>query len=331
MSFGTLDRSAPPLFKHGPSAISRLAVYVALALFLMVADARFQLTDPVRQAVSTALYPVQWTLMKSWRLASGGADYFQSLETAQHELDAAREQMTKIVVQAHDAKELAEENAQLRKLLDLRGRLHVPSLAAEVVYEMPDSYTRRVVIDQGQAAGVQPGSPVMDERGVLGQVTRVLPFSSEVTLLVDRDQAIPVLVARTGVRSVAYGDASNLRADGMELRFMPGNADIEEGDLLTTSGVDGVYPPGLPVAQVVEVERRSDTAFSRIDCKPVARMQGGRHVVVLTPLDALRENTYPELARSSAVPAATAAPNAAATVLPAGATFAPVTQEGAPR
>lgn len=309
MSFGTLDRSAPPLFKHGPSAISRLAMYVALALFLMVADARFQLTDPVRQAVSTALYPVHWAIIKSLRLASGGADYLQSLEQAQRELDHARQQMTGMVVQARDAGELLRENAQLRGLLRLRPRLIVPSLPAEVVYEMPDSYTRRVVIDQGQAAGVVPGSPVMDERGVLGQVTRVLPFSSEVTLLVDHDQAIPVLIERTGERSVAYGDASNLRTDAIELRFIPGNADIEVGDVLTTSGVDGIYPPGLPVAEVTVVERRAETAFSRVHCRPLARMQGGRHVVVLTPLEVLRSKTYPELARDAqpASPAATPA------------------------
>lgn len=310
MSFGTLDRSAPPLFKHGPSAISRLAMYVALALFLMVADARFQLTDPVRQAVSTALYPVHWAIIKSLRLASGGADYLQSLKEAQRELDHARQQMTGIVVQAHDAEELMRENAQLRGLLQLRPRLIVPSLPAEIVYEMPDSYTRRIVIDQGQAAGVVPGSPVMDERGVLGQVTRVLPFSSEVTLLVDHDQAIPVLIERTGKRSVAYGDASNLRTDAIELRFIPGNADIEVGDVLTTSGVDGIYPPGLPVAEVTVVERRAETAFSRVYCRPLARMQGGRHVVVLTPLEVLRSKTYPELARDTQPASPAAAPAA---------------------
>ena len=106
---------------------------------------------------------------------------------------------------------------------------------------------------------------------------------SEVTLLIDRDQAIPVLNIRTGARGVAYGDPVAAHAGGMELRFMPANADIQEGDLLTTSGVDGVYPPGLPVAKVVRVERRADSAFARIYCAPMAAMQGARHVMLLKP------------------------------------------------
>ena len=134
----------------------------------------------------------------------------------------------------------------------------------------------------------------MDEAGVLGQVTRVQPFSSEVTLLSDRAQTIPVMVARTGARSVAYGDASNLRPDGMELRFMPNDADVQEGDELVTSGVDGVYMAGLPVARVVRVERRAQSPFMRIYCEPVARLEGARHVLVLTPLQVLKAQHAPD-------------------------------------
>src|SRR5690606_17204501 len=137
------------------------------------------------------------------------------------------------------------------------------------------------VLDKGQVAGIEAGSPVVDDLGVLGQVTRVQPFSSEVTLLSDRDQAIPVMVARTGARSVAYGDASNIRTDGMELRFMPNDADVQVGDELVTSGVDGVYMAGLPVAKVIEVERRSQSPFMRIYCEPMARIDGAQHVLVM--------------------------------------------------
>lgn len=275
--------------------MARLAAYATLALLLMVVDARFQLTEPLRQVVSAVLYPVQWTLMQPIRFVSGAAQYFQSLEQAQQDSDDARRQMAAMSHQAHDALELKEENARLRALLSLHARLDVPSQAAQVVYEIPDSYTRRVVIDRGQAAGVVPGSPVMDELGVLGQVTRVQPFTSEVTLLVDLDQAIPVLLPRLGVRGVAYGNPSNLHADNMELRFMPTHVDVQPGDVLTTSGVDGIYPAGLPVARVTKVSRQAETAFSRIYCQPLSRMQGARHVSVLTPLNLLQAQTRPEL------------------------------------
>ena len=124
---------------------------------------------------------------------------------------------------------------------------------------------------------------MLDDAGVLGQVTRVHPFLSEVTLLVDRDQAIPVLNIRTGARGVAYGDPVASHGGGLELRFVSANADVQEGDVLTTSGLDGVYPSGLPVARVVRVERRADSAFARIYCTPTARVEGARHVMLITP------------------------------------------------
>ena len=290
MPLGTLERSAPSLFKQGPSAVSRLAVYSALALFLMVADARFQITGPLRQAVGTVLYPVQWLMLQPVELASHGAGYFQSLSATQLELDETRKKMATMGQRATQADQLALENERLRQLLTLRERLATPAQAAEVIYDTADPYTRRVVLDRGQLGGVALGSPVMDVAGVLGQVTRVFPMVSEVTLLVDRDQAIPVLNVRTGARGVAYGDPVAGHDGGMELRFMPANADVREDDLLTTSGVDGLYPSGLPVARVVRVERRADSAFARVYCMPLAQVQGVRHVVVLQPL---AENTLP--------------------------------------
>lgn len=291
MNPNTLDHSAPSLFKRRPSRVSQLALYSALALFLMVADARFRITDPVRVAVATVLYPVQWVMLKPVQAVHDASRYLGSLDDAQAREQAARKELVAMAQRASLADELIQENDHLRELLQLRDRLTTPGTAAEVVYDSPDLYTRRVVIDRGQVDGIDQGSPVLDEKGVVGQVTRVYPLRAEVTLLIDRDQAIPVFNPRTGARSVAYGDPSPLRTGGIELRFMPSNADVQEGDLLTTSGVDGLYPPGLPVAKVVSVERRADSAFSRIYCEPVGRVQGVRHVVVLKPLD---RATHPE-------------------------------------
>ncbi|MHA7601279.1 rod shape-determining protein MreC [Alicycliphilus sp. T452] len=295
MPLGTLDRTAPTLFKHGPSPLSRLTLYSALALFLMVADARFHVADPLRKAVATALYPLQWLMLQPVDLAGKGAQYFQSLQAAQQGADESRRKMAQMSVRAGEADQLLRENAELRQLLALRERLDTPAQAAQVLYDTADPYTRRIVVDRGQLAGVEPGSPVVDAAGVLGQVTRVFPMLSEVTLLIDRDQAIPVLNLRTGARSVAYGDPVAGPGGGMELRFTPANADVQEGDLLTTSGVDGLYPAGLPVARVLRVERRADSAFARIYCAPLAQVHGARHVMVLKPLAAdMPERPAPE-------------------------------------
>jgi rod shape-determining protein MreC len=283
MPLGTLDREPPPFFRQGQSALSKLAVYSALAFFLMVADSRFKVMQPLRVALAAVLYPAQWLALRPVLLYQEVNQYFSSLTAAQaaqadvirkHNLQSQR---------ANQADQLTLENVRLRKLLGLRERLQTTTMAAQVIYDAADPYSRKVVIDKGMADHVVLGSPVLDESGVLGQVTRVYPLVSEVTLITDRDHAIPVLNTRTGARGVAYGDAS-LHADAMELRFMAANADVTAGDLLTTSGVDGVYPAGLPVARVEKVERRVDAVFARIYCVPLALASGTGHVVVMDPV-----------------------------------------------
>lgn len=283
MPLGTVDRSPPPFFKQGPSALSKLVFFSALALFLMVADTRFRITQPLRAALSTALYPVQWLALQPVRAVQGGGDYLTSLSQANASSDEAHKKLALQSLRAGQVEQLSLENDRLRELLGLREQLATSVMAAEVLYDAADPYTRKVIIDKGQTQGVELGSPVLDESGVLGQVTRVHPLVSEVTLVIDRDLAIPVLNVRTGARSVAYGDPL-VSGSGLELRFMGSNSDVLQGDLLTTSGVDGVYPPGLPVAKISRIERRAESAFAKIYCTPQALVSGARHVMVVTPV-----------------------------------------------
>ena len=285
MPLGTLDGTPPPFFRQGPSALSKLSFCSALALFLMVADARFELARPLRVALATVLYPVQWLVMRPVLWTQGGATYFESLSASQASEAAAHRKLGLQSQRANQVEHLSLENSRLRQLLALRDRVTTPSQAAQVLYDSADPYSRKVVIDKGLIAGVVAGSPVLDEAGILGQVTRVYPMVSEVTLVTDRDQAIPVLNTRTGARGVAFGDPA-LRANALELRFMAANADVQTGDLLTTSGVDGVYPPGLPVAKVTKIERRVDSAFARISCTPLALVAAVGQVMVLQPVAA---------------------------------------------
>lgn len=295
MPLGTLDRTPPPFFRQGPSALSKVIVFSALALFLMVADVRFTITRPLRAALAAVIYPAQWLAMRPVVLARDAAQYFESLKAAQSAEDAARRKLASQSQRANQVEQLALENTRLRQLLNLRERLATPAQAAQVLYDAADSYTRKVIIDKGMVDGVEAGSPVIDESGVLGQVTRVYPSVSEVTLVTDREQAIPVLNTRTGARGVAFGDPG-AHAGGLELRFMASNADVQAGDMLTTSGVDGVYPPGLPVARIEKVEQRADSAFARIYCIPIGLVAGARHVMVLKPLTAqIPSRPEPEL------------------------------------
>ena len=282
MPLGTLDSSTPAFFKQGPSAVSKLLFFSAVSVLLMVADARFGVTQPLRATLSVALYPVQWLAMRPQVLMAFSGDYMEAREVAQASEREARDQLLLQARRSGQVEQLALENKQLRELLQLNQRLETKGQAAEVLYDAADPYTRKLIIDKGMVNGIRASSPVMDEHGILGQVTRVLPLLSEVTLVTDREHSIPVLNTRTGARGVAYGESGG--APLLELRFMATNADIEVGDLLTTSGVDGIYPAGILVGKVTKVERRAETVFARILCEPVGRVQGARHVMVLDPL-----------------------------------------------
>jgi rod shape-determining protein MreC len=283
MSIGTIDRTPPPFFRQGPSALTKLILCSALALFMMVADNRFMITRQLRAVVATALYYPQQALLVPVQAIQGGGEYFQGLAHAVAGEEAARRELARQSERAQRVEQLLIENARLRALLELRPSLNVKSQAAQVLYEASDPYSRKVIIDRGTTSGVVLASPVINETGVLGQVTRVYPLSSEVTLLTDKDAAIPVLNARTQARSAAFGSAAVV-GGGMEMRFMAGNADVQPGDLLTTSGVDGIYPPGLPVAKVTSVDRKLDSGFARIVLTPIAQPDGVRHVMVIEPI-----------------------------------------------
>ena len=282
MPLGTLDRTPPAFFKQGPSAISKLLFFSALSVLLMVADVRFHVTQPLRATLSVALYPIQWLAMRPQAFAKYSGEYLESLQDAQADAKDVRQKLLLQAQRAAQVEQLTLENKQLRSLLNLHERLNTVGVVAEVLYDAADPYTRKLIINKGMTNGVKTSAPVMDEHGILGQVTRVLPLVSEVTLVTDREHSIPVLNTRTGARGVAYGESGG--APLLELRFMATNADIEVGDQLTTSGVDGVYPPGVPVGIVTKVERRAETAFARILCEPVGRVQGAKHVMVIDPL-----------------------------------------------
>jgi rod shape-determining protein MreC len=281
MPLGTLDRTPPPFFRQGPSALSKLVFFSALAVFLMVADRRLQIAQPVRQALAVALLPLQRAVAVPVEMMTGGAGYLQGLAAARSAQEQAERRATALAERATRAEQLAAENARLRALLELRPALTVRSLPAEVLYEAADPFSRKVFIDRGLTQGVKLGAPVIGEAGVLGQVTQVYPLTAEVTLLSDKDAAIPVLNTRTQQRSAAFGAG---RGGGLELRFMSGNADVKVGDVLHTSGLDGIYPPGLPVATVASVERRVESGFARIVLEPAARADGVRQVLVLEPV-----------------------------------------------
>lgn len=282
MALDPLDHSVPPIFRRGLSAMTKTVLLGFLSVLLMAADHRLQISQPIRSGVALVLSPVQWLSLQPGRLIEFLGQYLGNLEEAQ---DAAQTYQTRTIAQAQrlqQVEQLLQENAQLRQMLELREHVAGPTKAVEVLYDTADPYTQRILVNKGQLSGIVQGSAVIDVAGVVGQVTRVYPLVSEVTLLTDRGQSIPVMNARTGSRHVAQGDPAG-GGGALELRFVPSGMDLQEGDLLTTSGIDGVYPPGLHVARISRIDRRVDTAFARVHAQPMAQ-ERGRHLLVLMPV-----------------------------------------------
>ena len=267
----------PPFFKRGPAPLARLAFFVILSLALLVFDLKYRTLEWVRQGVAVALYPLQRAAYTPVDLYEQVGAYFSRLGAVQQEnAELKRKELESanwLLRQQH----LELENQRLRELLDMRARQPVSGTLAEILYTARDPFSRRVIVDKGSQHGIAGGQAVVDECGVLGQVTRVFPLQSEVTLVTDKNQAVPVKILRSGLRTVLFGASGGQ----LELRFLAANADVQPGDLLVTSGLDGVYQPGLPVARVARVDRDAAYSFARILCEPVAGVEKHGQVLIL--------------------------------------------------
>ena len=286
-----MEYSPPPFFKRGPSLLTRFTFFTVISVVLLVSDARFSYLQVLRQAIATVVYPLQRLASLPSGLAGRVGEFFVTQSQLQRENEQLKRQELLHTAQLQVQKALEGENQHLRQLLAMRDRVPRDFIGAEILYSHRDPFTRRVVVDKGLQDGVRAGLAVIDDTGVVGQVTRVFPWASEVTLVTDKEQAVPIQAVRSGLRGVTFG----IGYDGtLELRFMPVNADLQNGDLLVTSGIDGTYPPGLPVAVVSNIERNAAYAFARITCTPAAGVSSFGQVLIVSTSDKPRENPVPD-------------------------------------
>lgn len=286
-----MEYSPPPLFKQGAPARVKVTVFALISIALLVMDARLNALSVVRQVTGAILYPLQVAALAPRDAMLGVGSYFSSLSSLQKEVQQLKNQQLVNAQSMQQAQFQIAENAQLRRLMGAREHVPVKSLMSEILYDARDPSTRRIVLDRGMRDGVKLGLPVIDGAGVVGQVTRVFPLTSEVTLLTDKEQAIPVQVLRNGLRSVAYGRG---QTGLLDLRFVVPNADIQVGDVLITSGMDGVYPAGLAVAKVVKVENSAGGQFGGVVCQPLAGIDRHRQVLILMSLPDVPPRPAPE-------------------------------------
>lgn len=273
-----MEHQPPPFFKTGPTPLARLLIFSALSVAVLVADARFNYLSVLRQVAAVIVYPIQRVATAPASIMRRAAEFFVTHSSLRADNARLTGENLANAASLQQLMALQAENRQLRELLAARERLVVKPVAAEVLYAARDPFSRKIVVDKGSQHDIQAGQPVIDQTGVVGQVTRVYPWLSEITLITDKGQFVPVQNLRNGLRAVLAGTGSD---GALDLRFIPLNADYQNGDRLVTSGIDGVYPPGLPVAQVSNVERNAAQLFARVTCTPLAGVASYAHVLIV--------------------------------------------------
>ena len=278
-------------FNRGPSPVVRLVFFALLSLLLLFVDARYKYLESTRSALSILLYPLQRVVTVPGSLWHQADTFFTLQSNLIRNNSELRQQHSTDAAQLQQLQVLQAENRHLRQLLAVQQHADYPMQLAEIVYIERDIFKRKLFLDKGTQANVLAGQVVMDDNGIVGQVTRVYPWLSEVTLITDKDHAIPVQVLRNGLRAIVFGSGDTSE---LALRYMPVSADIQNGDILVTSGIDGTYPPDLPVARVNRIERDPAYPFARIQCTPIAGVDKQRQLLVLSGLPQLPE--HPEAA-----------------------------------
>ena len=274
----TMAHQPPPFFARGPSPLARLTFFSLLCFLLLITDGRYQYLQVVREGASVILYPLQVIATAPFSFASSVRDYFSDQSELREENAGLKTRNLEYAAKLQTLPALEEENRRLRKLLDAARDVQGTAMLAEILYASRDRITRSVVVGKGSQQGVIAGSAVVDEVGVVGQVTRVYPLVSEISLITDKDQAVPIKILRNGLRAVVFGSGTG---DRLELKYMAVDADIKKDDQLVTSGIDGTYPAGLPVATVISIERNPALPFATVTAVPAAGVNRNSEVIIL--------------------------------------------------
>lgn len=244
----------------------------------MLIDFRFKALDPIRNNVNWILRPLEYVMMAPRNAFEATSEYFTTKSTLDQENQVMKVRQAELSLLANQSEFLMVENQNLRELMTLQKQVPFKTLPVEILFNPPNPISQRIVINRGSNDGLKLGNPIANDSGILGQVVRLYERSAEVSLLEDRDFAVPVQVARNGLRAAVFGAG---RGNPLELRYLPVASDLEVGDILLTSGIDGVYPPGFAVAVISKIERNVDKNSSNVFCVPVAAVNRYRQALAL--------------------------------------------------
>jgi rod shape-determining protein MreC len=270
-------QQSPAFFVRGASAFSRMVFYSALSISIMAIDARFNYLSQVRQAFIAALHPLEIVANAPGEWARDVKKYFSAHNQLLQENYVLKQQAFEHQVKLQRLNTIQAENVHLRSLLSGNIPIQPKAILGEISHMGRDPFTHVVVVNRGSQHNIKAGQAVVDSKGVIGQVTRVYPFTSEVTLITDKGLSIPIQIERNQMRAIAFGEGN----DTLDIPYLPTNVDIKVGDKLVTSGIDGVYPAGLAVATVTKILQNPESPFAKIISTPVAGVSNHLQLLLL--------------------------------------------------
>lgn len=270
-------QQTPAFFVRGASPFSRMVFFCALSITMMAIDARLNYLSQIRQGFIAALYPLEMVANAPSNWVRDVNRYFSAHNQLVQENYALKQQAFEHRVRLQRLSTIEAENTHLRSLLNGDIPIQPKAILGEISHTGRDPFSLVVVVNRGSQHNVKAGQAVADSKGVIGQITRVFPFSSEVTLITDKELSIPIQIERNQLRAIAFGEGNNT----LDIPYLPAYVDIKVGDKLVTSGIDGIYPAGLAVAKVTKILQNPESPFAKIISTPVAEVSNHLQLLIL--------------------------------------------------
>ena len=272
------ERDDKPLFVRGPSLGARMLLLMIASLALMVLDYRNNHLESIRSALSVVVYPIRVAVDLPFSATRWAGESLRNRTDLIAENESLRETELDARARLQRLAALEAENARLRALLESSAKVADRVLVSEIMSVDLDRFHHRILIDKGTRNGAYRGQALLSADGIVGQITRAEPLTSEAILISDPSHALPVQINRNGLRAIAVGSGDLTR---LSLPFLPNNADVEVGDLLVSSGLGGSFPAGYPVAVIRSVERDPGEPFANVTAEPAAALNRTREVLLV--------------------------------------------------
>jgi rod shape-determining protein MreC len=278
------------LFNKGPSLLSKLLLLTFISIILMGVDFRFHYLKEIRQFTNVFTKPLHAVLNLPNDIYNVTAQYFSNQSRLIHDNETLKLDIDQLKGDLQRLDFIDQENDRLRNLLEVKNTHKFKTEAVSIIYSRFDPFNQKIIIDGGQNKDFQPGQPVIDALGLVGQISSVYPETSEVTLIIDKKMSVPIQIQRNGLRAITNGNGQN---ETISLSYLPNSVDVVKGDILKTSGIDTIYPEGIAVAEVLEINHDPKLPFARIICKPLSAIHNHSHVLVVTPINKMSNNVAP--------------------------------------